>query len=74
MFSDSRWWYTYVVSVSFPDGDAALLAPYAQLMLSADLPNRAARYDKQLIEKLGAQNLSCWQLYSACCTSESIFL
>lgn len=74
MFSDSRWWYTYVVSVSFPDGDAALLAPYAQLMLSADLPNRAARCGRQLIERLGAHSLSCLQVSSACGTSACVSL
>lgn len=68
MFSDSRWWYTYVVSVSFPDGDAALLAPYAQRMLSADLPNRVACYDKQLTERLRFRQPV--PVYSASCNPD----
>lgn len=31
MFSDSRWWYTYVVSV-FPDGDTAMQAPVLHML------------------------------------------
>lgn len=54
MFSDSRWWYTYVVCVpKWWCSDAGSGSTYVPPMLHAALPNRAACYVKQLSERQG---------------------
>lgn len=70
MFSDSRWWYTYVVSV-FPDGDTVTKAPALHMLsqcsaqpgqigqpatISSSTKDRGSRDFSK------TQGDSCWQL------------